>query len=76
MIRTGLEALLTGCDRYRAAVDLVRSITVDSPGFDGRDYGYDGRVEEWALFARGVLDGDIGKPGLSPLGDWKVNDRV
>jgi hypothetical protein len=72
-IREGFEALRSGSDRYRVAIEEVRSIVISTPGMDGQDYGHDPRPDDWRRLAEDALDGEIVLPQLSPMGNYKAD---
>jgi hypothetical protein len=53
----------------------VRAIVHATPGLLGLPdvLAFDARVEEWAREAAAMLAGEIIRPGLTPMGDWRVN---
>jgi hypothetical protein len=64
-IRTGLESLLAGSEKYAALVEEVLALVVAAPIVSGKDVTLDPRPGQWAQLAREALDGGINKPGIT-----------
>jgi chromosome segregation ATPase len=71
-MREGFELIVRGAEAYRVCREEVRTIVTETAQFDGQDYAYDPRVDEWYEAARSALDADLLPPGLSDLGQWKA----
>lgn len=71
----GFETVAEGCEQYAAALAEVRGILTATPGLIGVPdvLAFDPRTEEWARDAAEVLAGEFIRPGLTPMGDWRVN---
>jgi hypothetical protein len=75
-IREAFALLRDACDEYRQAVVRIRDVVVDTPGLNGMDQGEDPRPEGWRRDAQKILDGEIAKPGLTPVGAAKAASHV
>jgi hypothetical protein len=66
-LRRGFEQVAEGSVHYRAVMEKVKILIQATPGLGGLPGmdAYDGRVEEWAVLAKAVLEGEIFRPGLS-----------
>lgn len=75
-LRRAWETLVEGSEQYAAALGEVRAQTTVTPGLINAPdvLGFDNRVEEWARQALEVLAGEIIRPGLTPMGQWKVRN--
>jgi hypothetical protein len=75
-IRAGFEKVLSGCIDYRAAAEDAQLLAARVPGLQRipNMTGSDGQVEQWEAVARGAVEAEVGKPGLTATALWRLEN--
>jgi hypothetical protein len=75
-IRAGFEQVLAACAQYRQIAEDAQVLAARVPGLMHKPgmTASDLRVSEWEGVARGAVEAEVRRPGLTQIAEWRLSN--